>query len=95
MIIIKKSGKRVESNPVTSILNILQRNDIPIETYCGGRAKCGRCLLHIAAGADKMNPRGKAEIELLRSLGAGENMRLACQSYARGEVEIEIINPGK
>jgi len=31
----------------------------------------------------------------LKAMNAGVDMRLACQSYTRGDVEIEIINSGR
>jgi ferredoxin len=41
-----------------------------------------------------MNKKNQIEIARLRALNAGEDMRLACQSYTRGGIEIEIMNPG-
>jgi len=86
-----------EANLTTSILNVLQRNKFPIETICGGRALCGRDLIRIRAGAKYVSPRRDAESRRLASLAregepAGPDMRLACQSYVRGDVEIEVIH---
>jgi ferredoxin len=93
MIRIKGREKSIASNPVVSILNLLQRNGISIHTICGGRAQCGRCLIRVAEGAKSMNKKNERETERLQALNAGEDMRLACQSYTRGDIEIEIINP--
>lgn len=41
-----------------------------------------------------MNKRNQIEIARLAALNAGQNMRLACQSYTRGDIKIEIMNPG-
>jgi ferredoxin len=41
-----------------------------------------------------MNKKNQAEIARLAALNAGEGMRLACQSYTRGDIEIEIMNSG-
>jgi len=41
-----------------------------------------------------MNKRNQAEIARLAALKAGEDMRLACQSHTRRDIEIEIMNPG-
>ncbi len=35
-----------------------------------------------------------AEILRLKALAAGPDYRLACQSYTRGEVEIQVVHPG-
>ena len=86
-----------ETNLTTSILNVLLRNSFPIETICGGRALCGRDLIRIRAGAEYMSPRRDTESRRLASLAreggpSGPDMRLACQSYVRGDVEIEVIH---
>jgi ferredoxin len=39
-----------------------------------------------------MNKKNQREITRLQALNAGQDMRLACQSYTRGGIEIEIIN---
>jgi adenylate cyclase len=76
----------------TSLLNILLRNGFPIDTVCGGRAACGRCLLRIRSGEAFLSPIREREAARLSSLGAGPGMRLACQCHTRGDVEIEVIN---
>ena len=86
-----------ETNLTTSILNVLLRNSFPIETICGGRAQCGRDLIRIRAGAEYLSPRRDPESRRLASLAregepSGPDMRLACQSYVRGDVEIEVIH---
>ncbi|UCF95809.1 MAG: (2Fe-2S)-binding protein [Spirochaetaceae bacterium] len=94
MIQIQGRDGSISSSPAVSLLNLLQRNSVPIQTICGGRAQCGRCLIRVLKGADKMNKKNQREIIRLQALNAEEDMRLACQSYARGDIEIEIINPG-
>ena len=95
MIRIKGRGVTIVSSPAISILNLLQRNRIPIQTVCGGRAQCGRCVIRILEGREWMNKSNQREVIRLRALNAGEDMRLACQSYTRGDIEIEIINSGR
>ena len=92
MIRIRGREEAISANPAISILNLLQRNRVPIQTICGGRAQCGRCLIRILEGGERMNKKNQREIIRLQALNAAENMRLACQSYARGDIEIEIIN---
>ena len=95
MIRIKGSEQGISSSPAISILNLLQRNRVSIQTLCGGRAQCGRCLIRILSGAETMNKKNQREIIRLKAMNAGVDMRLACQSYTRGDVEIEIINSGR
>jgi adenylate cyclase len=77
---------------LTSLLNVLLSNNYPIETICGGRAQCGKCVIRVHSGAQFLSPIREKEALRLASLGAGPDMRLACQSFTRGDVVIEPIN---
>jgi adenylate cyclase len=93
MIHVQGRGEPVPSSPAVSILVSLQRHGVPIDTVCGGRAQCGRCLIRVLAGSERMNRPAAAELHRLEALGAGPGHRLACQSYTRGDLEIQVINP--
>ena len=81
-----------EAELSTSILNVLLRNRFPIDTLCGGRAICGRCLIRIRSGTEMLSPMRERESVRLAALGAGFGMRLACQTHTRGDIEIEVVN---
>jgi len=93
MIRVEGREEPVPSSPAVSVLVLLQRAEVPIRTVCGGRAQCGRCLIQVLEGGERMNPPGAAESLRLRALGAAPGYRLACQSYARGELRIRVVNP--
>jgi adenylate cyclase len=93
MIYVEGREQPVASSPAISILVLLQRAEVPIHTVCGGRAQCGRCLIQVLEGAERMNRPGAAEALRLKVLEAGPGYRLACQSYLRGDVRIRIVNP--
>ena len=93
MIRVEGREQPVASSPAVSILVSLQRAEVPIQTVCGGRAQCGRCLIQVLEGAERMNPPGAAELFRLKALEAGPGYRLACQSYLRGDARIRIVNP--
>lgn len=93
MIRIQGRAAPIPSSPAVSILVTLQRHGVPIDTVCGGRAQCGRCLIRVLAGAERMNRPAAPERSRLQALGAGPDHRLACQSYTRGDLEIRVINP--
>jgi ferredoxin len=85
------------ANLTTSILNILLQNGFPIQTFCGGRAQCGRDLIRVKSGGELLSPCREQESRRLAALAAegepsGPDMRLACQTYARGDVLIEVIH---
>lgn len=84
-------------NLTTSILNVLLQNGFPIATFCGGRAACGRDVIRILEGAEFLSPRREAESRRLAALAeagepAGRDIRLACQTYVRGDVTIEVFH---
>jgi len=84
-------------NLTTSVLNVLLANRFPIATLCGGRALCGRDLIRIREGSAFFSPRREAEKRRLAALAkagepSGSDIRLACQSYVRGDVVIEVLH---
>jgi len=79
-------------NPGISILNILLRNDVKIMHKCGGKMQCGTCRIRIIRGSEFLSPLKEEEKKRLEAVNAGINDRLACQTYAFGDIEIKI-NP--
>jgi len=87
-----------QANLTTSILNILLRNGFPIRTICGGRAQCGRDIIRIKSGAEFLSPHREMETRKLAALAregepSGPDVRLACQTFVRGDVVIEVLHP--
>ncbi len=97
LIRIHGTSESFQTNLTTSILNALLKNGYPIDTVCGGKAQCGRDLIRVISGAQYLSPcrdRERAKLAELARQGepGGPDMRLACQSYSRGDVEIEVIH---
>ncbi len=86
------SGEVFQTGILTSLLNALLSHGFPIQTLCGGKAECGRCLIRIHSGLAFLSPMREEERRKLQALGAGTDNRLACQCFTRGDVEIEVIN---
>jgi len=82
-----------------SILNILLRNGVAISHLCGGKAVCGTCRIRILEGAEFLSPMKESEkIRLLhgrKDETLPEGVRLACQTYARGDVRIKVLATGR
>jgi adenylate cyclase len=91
---VRNTGEKIETNLVTSILVSLQLNHVRIHTVCGGRAKCGKCAIRIVRGSEYLTRKRELEIKRLQMIKAEaeEQTRLACQTYTRGDIEIEILN---
>ncbi len=49
---------------------------------CGGRARCGTCLVRILSGAEHLNP--PTPLEQRRRVDQAPELRLACQAAVRG-----------
>ena len=94
-VVTEKGGEyKVEISPVVSLLNTILRNDIPISHSCGGHAQCGTCRVRIEAGADRLSPMKEDERKRLDAVGAPKGFRLACQTYAFGDVTVAIPASG-
>ncbi len=66
---------RTEAGP--SLLEISRRHGIPHTSVCGGRGRCSTCRVLILEGTAP--PPSDAELRTLRAIGAGPDVRLACQ----------------
>lgn len=80
----------VSINPAHSLLNNYLMQDIPIQTLCGGKAKCGRCRYRIIEGAQYLNPIRPAEISRLGEELIAQGWRLSCQSHALRDIVIHL-----
>jgi ferredoxin len=86
------AGKaEVASSPAVSLLNSLLAAGVRIRHDCGGKALCGTCSVRIVQGAGGLSPLGQREASRLEAVGRGAGFRLACQTRAARDVEIEIL----
>jgi len=66
---------------------------VGIKSVCGGRGKCGSCLVEVDAAAtapDALTPLTDEERALLPADCAGHDYRLACLCDVRGDVAIAV-----
>jgi 2Fe-2S ferredoxin len=75
------------------LLEVLQRNGVPIATSCGGVATCGLCRITIVRGKEALSTIRAEEIEHLGNVAKVIGLRLACQSKVCGEGEIVVDVP--
>ncbi|MGV1099669.1 2Fe-2S iron-sulfur cluster-binding protein [Thiovibrio sp. JS02] len=90
---IKNRDLLVTVNPAFSLLNNYLMQDIPIQTLCGGKAKCGRCRFKVLEGGKHLSPVRPAEIARLGEELIAAGWRLSCQSHALRNVVIELPDP--
>jgi adenylate cyclase len=62
---------------------------------CGGRGRCSTCRVKIVAGANDLDSAEPAEVSVLERIGAPPDVRLACQTRPRRDIEIvPLVLPG-
>jgi ferredoxin len=78
-------------SPVLSILVSAQRAGLPLRHDCGGKALCGTCRVRVISGAT--SPMAERERLRLEAVGAGHDQRLACQTMAGSDLDLQAVLP--
>jgi uncharacterized 2Fe-2S/4Fe-4S cluster protein (DUF4445 family) len=76
---------RVPIDQASSLLDAVIAAGIPLEGSCGGRGKCGQCVIEVVEGSVK-DSNGNEAIPVK----AGGNGYLACRSYTLGDLAIRV-----
>ncbi len=87
----KDHSQSILFSPGRTVRDVLVEHDIGIRTACNGTGACGLCRIRITAGNG-----GEPSANERAGLGEAElstGVRLACQTRAKGNVSIEILNP--
>jgi len=64
---------------------------VGIKSVCGGRGKCGSCLVSVETAAEgALSPASAEELALLPQVEGGPAYRLACMAEVRGEVCVSV-----
>ncbi len=80
-----------EAEEGIGLLDLAQRHSIPLNSYCGGRGTCGKCLVKIQGEA---SPLSLAEEKFQSSSALAPGERLACQVQIWGDAEVQILPTG-
>jgi adenylate cyclase len=86
-------GRSVVVQPGTTLLEASRIGGIPHASVCGGRGRCSTCRVHIDAGAAHLPPASETEKAVLQRVGAGPDVRLACQTRPTGPVAMTPLLP--
>ena len=79
-ILTDKTEKVVEAQPGSTLLEVIQDNDLPVMGMCGGAGVCGSCRVKIdPESQSKIPPADDPELDLLDTFQADNDVRLACQ----------------
>ncbi|ASJ73806.1 adenylate/guanylate cyclase domain-containing protein [Granulosicoccus antarcticus] len=86
-------GRTVTSQLGPTLLDISRLNKVPHASVCGGRARCSTCRVRVLEGLEAQHPPGETERKVLKRVGAGANVRLACQLSPRSDIRVATILP--
>jgi len=69
----------------SSLIDVL--HEFGVEFPCGGSGSCGKCKVKLIQGEILSDPEHKRQ---LKELGLGPDWRLACKSFAEGDLVLEV-----
>jgi adenylate cyclase len=84
-----KTPGTAECERETALLAASTSASVPLPHRCGGHARCGTCLVTVVEGAEHLSEKGAAETRVLQALKANPDQRLACQTWAKGDVSVK------
>ena len=82
-------GHRVVVPVGTTVLEVLERNGLPIQSGCR-MGVCGADPVTVVTGDDALTPVTAAERATIERLGLGPRTRLACCARVAGAVEVSL-----
>ncbi|MBE2198368.1 MAG: DUF4445 domain-containing protein [Anaerolinea sp.] len=81
-------GKRVTSSPDASLFAVARESGIDLASACGGEGNCGQCRIVVLAG--EATPPNADEAFILTDLELQQGERLACCTYARSDLTVQV-----
>lgn len=76
-----------------SVLECSRRARIGHASVCGGRGRCSTCRVHVTAGQEALPEPSAQEARVLRRVGAGPDVRLACQLRPTHDLSVYLLMP--
>lgn len=87
-------GGRTVRVPIgTSVLEASRIGGVSHASVCGGRGRCSTCRIRITGGAQGLPAPSAAEGRVLERLGAGPEVRLACQLRPGHDIDVVRLMP--
>lgn len=84
-------GQTVIADMTETILQASLRCGIPHTHVCGGHARCSTCRVLVTAGLEHCSARNVREQQMADKLHFSPDIRLACQTVARGDVMLRRL----
>lgn len=76
-----------------SVLECSRRARIGHASVCGGRGRCSTCRVRVTAGQDALPEPSAEESRVLKRVGAGPDVRLACQLRPTNDLSVFPLIP--
>jgi adenylate cyclase len=86
-------GVTVSIEPGMSVLEASRAAGVPHASVCGGRGRCSTCRVRVGHGAEHLPPPAFDEARVLGRIGAGADVRLACQLRPTRELTVVPLLP--
>jgi adenylate cyclase len=80
--------RKVRALAGMSLLEALRHARIPHASVCGGRGRCTTCRVRIRSGRELLPEPEEIEARALARIGAGDDVRLACQLHPTADLAI-------
>ena len=100
LVVFQPSGKRGYVEGGKTLLEAAQELGVDIESVCGGKLVCGKCVVEVDANStvkhgvrskrQPLSPPTEKELECLSKRGLGANCRLACGARVLGDVAVYV-----
>ncbi len=88
-------GADVTTTIGPSLLEISRTWGVPHASVCGGRARCSTCRVRVLEGLEDLDPPEEQESAVLKRVGAGDAVRLACQMRPRSDIKVATLLPAQ
>jgi adenylate cyclase len=82
------NGRHVPILAGATVLETLRAHGIGHASVCGGRARCTTCRVLVTKGLDRLPEPTGLEAKALARIGAGPDMRLACQIRPTADIGV-------
>jgi uncharacterized 2Fe-2S/4Fe-4S cluster protein (DUF4445 family) len=74
----------------SNLLDIIQSNNLGMESPCGGKGICGKCKIQIISG--DINDLTNEELKFLSKEEIDNNIRLGCLVYPNGNLSVKFLD---
>ncbi|GAB6066555.1 ISC system 2Fe-2S type ferredoxin [Aquifex pyrophilus] len=93
-IVVSNINMAFEGMENETIMQVLYRNGIEIDSACGGHGQCTSCRVIILFGSENLYPPEFEEKDTLEENGMNlEEERLSCQAKLNGKGDVVIYLP--